>query len=178
MSTRRLSAAHWAVSFLFRPDTRSNVAREIEAETTRVGRLILETSPTDLIPPPPCVQLLAEYNSAEKEVQRGTFVHRILEIIKNIKHQEADIASIISDTRAVQKEIQVRASTVQWHSTAHHSTVYTVHSIRYTRVPCRRRSRYSRVLYSEVQYGPAGARTPTGVIPLSPSGLSSILLLP
>jgi hypothetical protein len=33
-----------------------------------------------------------------------------MEIVKNIKHQEADIRSIIADTRVVQKEIQVYIS--------------------------------------------------------------------
>lgn len=51
-------------------------------------------------------QLLAEYEGATKTVQRNTFVHRIMEIIKNIKHQEADICNIIRDTREVQREIK------------------------------------------------------------------------
>jgi hypothetical protein len=50
-------------------------------------------------------ELLAEYEGASKAVQRSTFVHRIMEIIKNLKHQEADIRSIIADTREVQREI-------------------------------------------------------------------------
>jgi len=57
--------------------------------------------------------LLAEYESASKVVQRSTFVHRIMEIIKNIKHQEADIRNIIEDTRVVQREINTATEVLQ-----------------------------------------------------------------
>lgn len=50
-------------------------------------------------------RLLAEYEAAPKSVNRAAFVKRIMEIIKNVKKQEVEIAKITADTRELQREI-------------------------------------------------------------------------
>jgi hypothetical protein len=59
--------------------------------------------------------LLVEYEGASHAVQRSTFVHRIMEIVKNLKHQEADIRSIIADTREVQRDINTSTQVISRH---------------------------------------------------------------
>ncbi len=49
-------------------------------------------------------RLLAEYEAAPKTVNRAAFVKRIMEIIKNVKKQEAEIHKIAADMREVQRE--------------------------------------------------------------------------
>jgi myosin heavy subunit len=50
-------------------------------------------------------RLLSEYEAAPKSVNRAAFVKRIMEIIKNVKKQEVEIAKITADTREVQRDI-------------------------------------------------------------------------
>ncbi|XP_074927403.1 coiled-coil domain-containing protein 22 [Chelonoidis abingdonii] len=52
-----------------------------------------------------CRQLLTELESLPKDVSRAAYTQRILEIIGNIRKQKEEITKILSDTRALQKEI-------------------------------------------------------------------------
>uniref|UniRef100_A0A8C8SW10 Coiled-coil domain-containing protein 22 n=1 Tax=Pelusios castaneus TaxID=367368 RepID=A0A8C8SW10_9SAUR len=52
-----------------------------------------------------CRQLLAELESLPKDVSRAAYTQRILEIVSNIRKQTEEISKILSDTRALQKEI-------------------------------------------------------------------------
>ena len=51
------------------------------------------------------IRLMEEYNVAPKNFQRASFVRRINEIVKNVKKQEGEIAKIVGDTRAMQREL-------------------------------------------------------------------------
>ncbi|XP_067408490.1 LOW QUALITY PROTEIN: coiled-coil domain-containing protein 22 [Emydura macquarii macquarii] len=52
-----------------------------------------------------CRQLLTELESLPKDVSRAAYTQRILEILSSIRRQSQDISKILSDTRALQKEI-------------------------------------------------------------------------
>ncbi|XP_014674307.1 PREDICTED: coiled-coil domain-containing protein 22 homolog [Priapulus caudatus] len=52
-------------------------------------------------------QLVAEYERTTKDVNRAAYTKRILEIITNINKQNQDIQKVLSDTKEVQKEINV-----------------------------------------------------------------------
>ncbi|KAH1180796.1 coiled-coil domain-containing protein 22 [Mauremys mutica] len=52
-----------------------------------------------------CRQLLTELESLPKDVSRAAYTQRILEIVGNIRKQKEEITKILSDTRALQKEI-------------------------------------------------------------------------
>ncbi|XP_043357475.1 LOW QUALITY PROTEIN: coiled-coil domain-containing protein 22 [Dermochelys coriacea] len=52
-----------------------------------------------------CRQLLSELESLPKDVSRAAYTQRILEIVGNIRKQKEEITKILSDTRALQKEI-------------------------------------------------------------------------
>ncbi|KAJ7376869.1 Coiled-coil domain-containing protein 22, partial [Desmophyllum pertusum] len=50
-------------------------------------------------------QLVVEYETMRKDVNRSAYTRRILEIVGNIKKQKEEINKILIDTKAVQKEI-------------------------------------------------------------------------
>lgn len=50
-------------------------------------------------------QLLGEYEKLVKDVNRSAYTKRIAEIVANIKKQKEEIAKVLQDTRALQKEI-------------------------------------------------------------------------
>ncbi|KAM9325828.1 coiled-coil domain-containing protein 22 [Gastrophryne carolinensis] len=50
-------------------------------------------------------QLVSEYESLPKDVNRAAYTQRILEIVSNIKKQKEEITKILSDTKDLQKEI-------------------------------------------------------------------------
>lgn len=50
-------------------------------------------------------QLEADYAKLNKDVQRSSYTRRILEIVRNISKQKTDIAKVLVDTRALQKDI-------------------------------------------------------------------------
>nr|XP_048689223.1 coiled-coil domain-containing protein 22 isoform X1 [Caretta caretta] len=52
-----------------------------------------------------CRQLLTELEVLPKDVSRAAYTQRILEIVGNIRKQKEEITKILSDTRALQKEI-------------------------------------------------------------------------
>jgi hypothetical protein len=55
-------------------------------------------------------RLLAQYEAAPKGLNRNAFVKRIMEIVRNVKKQEAEIARIAADTRTVQRDINAAQS--------------------------------------------------------------------
>lgn len=50
-------------------------------------------------------QLIAEYESMSKDVNRSAYTRRILEIVGNIKKQKDQIATVLTDTKELQKDI-------------------------------------------------------------------------
>ncbi|XP_064481357.1 coiled-coil domain-containing protein 22 homolog [Ornithodoros turicata] len=50
-------------------------------------------------------QLLSEYEKLVKDVSRSAYTKRIYEIVGNIKKQKEEIAKVLMDTKALQKEI-------------------------------------------------------------------------
>lgn len=50
-------------------------------------------------------QLVSEYEKLAKDVNRSSYTKRITEIVGNIKKQKEEIAKVLTDTKALQKEI-------------------------------------------------------------------------
>ncbi|CAG7835882.1 unnamed protein product [Allacma fusca] len=50
-------------------------------------------------------QLMAEYEKMPKDLNRSAYTRRICEIIGNIKKQKREITKVITDTKAIQKDI-------------------------------------------------------------------------
>ncbi|CAN8006718.1 unnamed protein product [Ixodes hexagonus] len=50
-------------------------------------------------------QLISEYEKLAKDVNRSSYTKRITEIVGNIKKQKEEIAKVLIDTKALQKEI-------------------------------------------------------------------------
>ena len=59
------------------------------------------------------LQLQEQYKTADKSLNRYTYVQRIGEIIKNVKKQEVEIQRILADTLQVQREINSAEESLQ-----------------------------------------------------------------
>jgi chromosome segregation ATPase len=57
-------------------------------------------------------QLAGEYERMPKDLSRTLYTRRILDIVKNVKKQDAEIHKILADTRAVHKDINTAAETM------------------------------------------------------------------
>ena len=56
---------------------------------------------------------VGEYERMSKDVNRGSYTQRIMEIVMNIQRQKEDISKILADTRLVQKEINQLAGKLE-----------------------------------------------------------------
>jgi chromosome segregation ATPase len=57
-------------------------------------------------------ELLETYGSLPKDVHRGNYTDRILDIVKNVKKQKVDIDKVLLDTRSISKEINMVSDTL------------------------------------------------------------------
>ncbi|CAI9731695.1 Hypothetical predicted protein [Octopus vulgaris] len=74
---------------------------EIKTFREKMKEIATETRSKDEL----CKQLVNEYEKMTKDVNRSSYTRRIIEIVSNIKKQNAEIDKVLIDTKALQKEI-------------------------------------------------------------------------